>query len=303
MSVDHEVDAPLRPIVSLDLTTDSGQQILWSILASDRLLAAHLGLPCGTASKARDRPIPQELRRRGVPSPAPLRSAEYPLGIPGITGLNAVKVEKANTLYRLGLEILLYLDSRGIVVSIENPFSSYLWAALIQLTLQHSLQAMRVYNKMEMVRFHSCCHGSRRKKDTGWLSTPRVYTALQATCQGDHEHDPWGVSWQMGQWKFDTSSEASYPQLLAQRAASCLVEHASSANWSLSKQPRLHDLATASLNKQSKKHKPLIPEYHHVNFQPKQDPIKQGSKIIAPHLGGVGREEETSGPRMFPLTR
>lgn len=198
VSVDHEVDAPLRPIVSLDLTTDSGQQILWSILASDRLLAAHLGLPCGTASKARDRPIPQELRRRGVPSPAPLRSAEYPLGIPGITGLNAVKVEKANTLYRLGLEILLYLDSRGIVVSIENPFSSYLWAALIQLTLQHSLQAMRVYNKMEMVRFHSCCHGSRRKKDTGWLSTPRVYTALQATCQGDHEHDPWGVSWQMG---------------------------------------------------------------------------------------------------------
>lgn len=105
--------------------------------------------------------------------------------------------------------------------------------------------------------------------------------------------------WANGSLKFDTSSEASYPQLLAQHAASCLVEHASSANWSLSKQPRLHDLATASLNKQSKKHKPLIPEYHHVNFQPKQDPIKQGSKIIAPHLGGVGREEETSGPRMF----
>lgn len=127
----------------------------------------------------------------------------------------------------------------------------------------------------------------------------KVFSALAATCQGDHEHDPWGVSWQMGQWKFDTSSEASYPQLLAQRAANFLVAHATSMNWSLkSKQPRLHDLATASLNKQSKKHKPLIPEYHRVTFQTKHDAILQGSKIIAPHLGGVDREESVTGEKL-----
>ena len=70
--------------------------------------------------------------------------------------------------------------------------------------------------------------------------------------QGDHDHDPWGVTWQMGHWKFDTASEAAYPTLLAQRAATCLVVHAKSKGWSLASRPKLHDLVTASLNKQSK---------------------------------------------------
>ena len=141
-----------------------------------------------------DRPISQELQRRGVPSPAPLRSADYPLGIPGISGINKVKVEKANELYRFTLCMLVFLDKR-VAVSIENPFGSYLWAALVKLTMEHSKQAMALYNRLEMVRFHSCCHGSKRRKDTGWLSTPGVFKPLYAVCANDHTHEPWGVSW------------------------------------------------------------------------------------------------------------
>ena len=135
----------------IDLTTKSGQEILWLVLQSPRLVAIHLGLPCGTASKARDRPISKELQQLGVPSPAPL----YPLGIPGVAGVNATKLAKANELYTLGLEIILFAFKRQVVISVENPFSSYLWAALIQLTMRHSLEAMQIYNKLEMVRFHS----------------------------------------------------------------------------------------------------------------------------------------------------
>ena len=291
VSVDHEVEAPLRPIVSLDLTTKSGQEILWLVLKSPRLVAIHLGLPCGTASKARDRPISRELQQLGVPSPAPLCSAEYPLGIPGVSGVNATKLAKANELYKLALEIILFAFKKQVVISVENPFSSYLWAALIQLTMGHSLEAMQIYNKLEMVRFHSCCHGSRRKKDTGWLSTPGVFADLNAVCQGDHDHDPWGVTYQMGHWKFDTASEAAYPALLSQRAATCLVVHAKSKGWSLASRPKLHDLATASLNKQSKKHKPLIPEYHRVAFQQSDVAVPSGAKIIAPDIGGSDHEE------------
>ena len=269
ISVDHDVDAPYSPVVSLDLTTESGQRILMEILSSKRLLAIHFGLPCGTASKARDRPVPQELQRQGVPSPAPLRSAEYPLGIPGLSGLNKTKVEKANQLYSFTLRILISLEGRKIAISIENPFGSYLWAAMVKLTMEHSRQAMSLYNRLEMVRFHSCCHGSRRKKDTGWLSSPGVFKALYATCMDDHPHDPWGVNWTMGMWKWDTASEASYPALLAQRAAACLVQYAKDCNWNLQLQPRLHDLSNASIGKQSKKHKPLVPEYHRVAFQTK----------------------------------
>ena len=79
----------------------------------------------------------------------------------------------------------------------------------------------------------------------------RVFTDLNAVCQGDHDHDPWGVTYQMGRWKFDTASEAAYPILLAQRAAACLVVHAKSKGWSLIPRPKLHDLATASLNLQA----------------------------------------------------
>ena len=179
-----------------------------------------------------------------------------------------------------------------MAVSIENPFGSYLWAALVKLTMAHSKQAMSLYHRLEMVRFHSCCHGSKRRKDTGWLSTPGVFKPLYAVCANDHPHEPWGVSWSMGVWRFDTSSEASYPSLLAQRAAACLVKYATDRRFALSPRPRLHDLSTASLGKQSKKHKPLVPEYHRVSFQPKHLPINDGAKIIAPHRGGIDREED-----------
>ena len=293
LSIDHVSDSPMAPIVVLDLTTSAGQTILWEIPASDRLFSAHLGLPCGTSSKARERPVPERLRRMGVPSPKPLRSAEYPMGVPQLSELDRLKVEKANVLYQLGLEIVLYLTKRHIIVSVENPFGSWLWAVFIRLTLTKSLEDRRIYNSLEMVQFHSCCHGSKRRKDTGWLSTPGVYTVLNAVCQNDHPHEPWGVSWQFGQWRFDTSTESAYPTLLAQRAAACLVKRATSDGLTLQSCVRLHDLATASTGKQTKKHKPLIPEYHHVSTQAKNLPIPDGAKILAPHLGG-GSEEVAS---------
>ena len=234
--------------------------------------------------------ISQELQNRGVPSPAPLRSADYPLGIPGISGVNKMKVDKANELYRFTLCMLVFLDNR-VAVSIENPFGSYLWAALVKLTMEHSRKAMALYNKLEMVRFHSCCHGSRRRKDTGWLSTPDVFKPLYAVCANDHTHEPWGVSWSMGMWKFDTSSEASYPSLLAQRAAACLVKFATSKGFILSPKPRLHDLSTASLGKQTKKELASNADeaaselldllgWRHARTGPKGKPFKRSFNVL-----------------------
>ncbi|CAJ1396496.1 unnamed protein product [Effrenium voratum] len=74
-----------------------------------------------------------------------------------------------------------------------------------------------------MVLFHACCHGSTHKKQTAWLSTKSVYKALAATCDDSHPHDPWGVRWTDSGWSFDTSQEAAYLPLLAQRAAACMV--------------------------------------------------------------------------------
>ena len=291
ISVDHKVGHPFAPIVSLDLTTDTGRQILSRLLQHPRLFAIHMGLPCGTASRAREKPIPQELKEQGVPSPPQLRSAENPLGMPGLSELNQKKVDSANALYSLAIDILVEVIPRGVVVSIENPWNSWMWSALVELARRKSLLACKLYNQLDFVQFHACCHGSLRRKNTGWLSTKGVFAALQAQCKNDHPHASWGVNWRDGKWTFDTASEAAYPVLLAQRAAACLAKEALHKGLSLRQQPRLHDKATASTGQQSRKHFALIPEYHHVKTLPATQAIPQGAKIIAPHRMGEFREE------------
>ena len=91
---------------------------------------------------------------------------------------------------------------------------------------------------------------------------------------------------------FDTASEAAYLVLLSQRVAACLVKVVLSRGLSLQSVLRLHDLATAAQGKQSKKHHPLIPEFHRVTTRPKGEQLPEGTKLLPPHLGGVLREEE-----------
>ena len=153
---------------------------------------------------------------------------------------------------------------KGIVISIENPRNSHLWSALAEIfrTLFSKFECI-LYNSLKMVDFHSCCHGSQRRKLTGWLSTPEVYAGLQAECQNDHEHLPFGVAQVQGVWKFDTSLEAAYPKLLAQRAATCLANFVTARRLHLQPKPKLHDSSTAVQGLQSRRHVALIPEYHH----------------------------------------
>lgn len=66
VSVDHEVVQPFVPIVNLDLTTESGSRILWDILDAPGVAAVHLGLPCGTSSRARALPIPEAMKRAAI---------------------------------------------------------------------------------------------------------------------------------------------------------------------------------------------------------------------------------------------
>jgi hypothetical protein len=101
-------------------------------------------------------------------------------------------VDSANALYFLAVEVILWCFLRGIVVSVENPANSWLWAVLVYLAREHSEAAARALNNLVMVYFHACCHGSTRRKHTGWLSTPGVYESLAAECNNDHPHEPWG---------------------------------------------------------------------------------------------------------------
>ena len=200
VSIDHEVAQPFAPLVTLDLTSKSGREILWTILDAPGLEAVHMGLPCGTSSRARELPIPKVMRQAGVPEPPPLRSAEFPLGLPNLAPHHQCRVDSANALYALAVEVILWCYQRGIAVSIENPANSWLWAVLVCLAREHSDEAAKALNSLKMVLFHACCHGSSRRKHTGWLSTPGVFDKLEAVCNNDHPHEPLGgamASWFM----------------------------------------------------------------------------------------------------------
>ena len=82
----------------LDLTKENDISILLDVACHGAIVSAHFAPPCGTSLKARERPLPPELK--GVVS-NPLRSSDEPLGISGLTGLDSIRVAAANKLYAL----------------------------------------------------------------------------------------------------------------------------------------------------------------------------------------------------------
>ena len=88
-SFDHHHCDSHVPLLQLDLASEGGQALFWEFLETQRPFAIHMGVPCGTSSKARGRPL-----LNGAPGPALLRSREHPLGKPTLepTSRDAARV-------------------------------------------------------------------------------------------------------------------------------------------------------------------------------------------------------------------
>ena len=57
IGIDSSVSTSCKsPVLKLDLTKPTGQQILWEVLKRPNICGVHLAPPCGTASRARDIP-------------------------------------------------------------------------------------------------------------------------------------------------------------------------------------------------------------------------------------------------------
>ena len=119
---------PEAEVLLLDLCTEPGRKAMWSQLQRPGLFHVFLAPPCGTASRARERPIPAALRRKGAPEPRPLRSAEHPAGLPGLAGQDLARVQSANLLYELTARVVEHAASRGATFTVENPARSWFWA-------------------------------------------------------------------------------------------------------------------------------------------------------------------------------
>ena len=207
-----------KPKVSLkclDLTQDKDVDILIDILVSSNLGAVHLAPPCGTSSKAREKPLPSNMSHLRA---EPLRSDHQLLGLDGLSKADAARVKAANRLYEVALLCIFIAVVRGAIVSAENPSSSYFWPILILLA-RHSKLLQDALNSLEQVHFQACMHGSTRDKWTCWLSTVGVFVGLRAVCDHSHSHESWQPKIVDGKPFFPTASEAAYPSELCRKVA------------------------------------------------------------------------------------
>ena len=74
----HNQHDSVIPVMSVDLSSQTGQDLIMRIIDGGRVKYVHMGPPCGTASRARDKRVPAWLRKRGAPDPKPLRSDKFP---------------------------------------------------------------------------------------------------------------------------------------------------------------------------------------------------------------------------------
>ncbi|CAE7578571.1 unnamed protein product [Symbiodinium sp. CCMP2592] len=277
LAIDICVRGAQVPIAPLDLTSASGLKIFWDLVAKLQPEAIHVGVPCGTASRAREKRLPASVVAAGAPEPQPLRDALNPLGLPSLSpgSLDALRVTKANQLYELSLDIALFCASRDIVVSIENPARPWAWAAIVELLRRRANASdCACFNRLQSVIFHSCMHGGSRPKQTKLLCTADVYATLSAQCDGRHQHEPWSITAKGGRWHFATAQEAAYPALLAARMARCLLLHVRAKRPAVRLEPTLSVLSSAAVSRQTRKHAALIPEFAQVI----QLPISQVDK-------------------------
>ena len=212
--------APLVPAVPADLSTPEGQAAVAALMRATPPDFVWLAPPCGTFSRARDRPLPAAAIRAGARTPAPLRSDVHPLGLPSLSGDPFERVAKANALAAYAAACGEWCAERGVPFAIENPATSRLW-------LLPCFQRLRQNPGVFTVTFHHCRWGGKRPKHTMLVTSLPALRRLTAFCEGDHEHAPWAAFDAQGVWRFGTAEESEYPAELCRAIASLVVAAAS----------------------------------------------------------------------------
>ena len=238
LGVDHKkCKNRVGPCIVLDLSHESSACFIEKKIDEGTVYFIPMAPPCGTASRARDKPIPRWLRQQGVPSPPPLRSAEYPSGLPGLKGTDLTRVELANACYATAARIFTYGHSRGVIVFIENPTNSYMW-------MVPCIAALFNLSGVYFTTFQVCMHGGERDKKTSLLHNCKQLQQLGVMCDRQHAHKGWSVSKSLsGKWQYDTAREAEYPLLLCQRIAAIISRLAHAQNLPIHLEARSTPLA------------------------------------------------------------
>lgn len=201
-------DKPKGKCVQLDLTSKQGQEGLNELIKANNAEYVHMSPPCGTASLAREIRMKN---RDGTPAnfdPKPLRSQEFPDGLPMLSPEDKERVDKANEIYRFCAELAWKLTCKGIRWTIENPTGSLMWQTSWFCALAEKLGSNLSKTEGQMCMFG----GARNKKTLLWHSKLLTLKSLQVMCDKSHQHMPWGIL-KGSKRAFATAKERNYPDL------------------------------------------------------------------------------------------
>ena len=129
LGIDHLVDKRRvkGPVAKVDLSKRAGQDTVIKWIQDGRIDGVMLAPPCGTSSRAREIPLPKKLRWRCGMQPAPLRSDDWPNGLPHLKGTSLLKVKAANKLYAFTRRVIQECIAANIPFICENPRRSLMW--------------------------------------------------------------------------------------------------------------------------------------------------------------------------------
>jgi len=259
--IDHRKNRfqPLSPaVLDLDLTEPRCQKRVPEMLGHPALAYVHMAPPCGTSSLARSLPI-------AGGGPKPLRSSEFPRGLPGLEASaprDFARVSSANALYDFCVVLASKLSEMFVAWSIENPANSIMWDL-------PGFKGLLDKGSAVDVLFAHCEWGGTRPKRTRWRCfPPGVFEALGRECSGNHTHEPWGKSAQ----GFVTADEAAYPEKLCSAVANLVsgfLDHSPAPELELvaarpaqSTKKTVQDLRVAAgTQPRGAKHARLLPEF------------------------------------------
>ena len=220
MPVDKTADRSSQIHICIyDLADDSQCDDLLSFIDHnhENIIWIHCAPACGTASRAREKALPN-LTAKGYHVAKPLRSEEYPHGVPGLSNTDKIRTETANLVYANTAKIIRLAFGLQIQCSLENPLNSLFWAV-------PEIQSVLAEIQGHDVIFDNCCHGGKRAKATRWWSIFSWFDSLSMRCPGTHQHESWKPQLVDGRLVYPTAEEAAYPTLLCTRLADILKCH------------------------------------------------------------------------------
>ena len=176
--------------------------------------------------------------------PKPLRTAEFPDGIPGLVGRDELRVSAANQLYAVCADVFRRCAQLGIACMVENPNNSLFWLTTFWTDLAEDVQMF--------TQIHQACgYGSQRPKWTRMTATFPQVSTINKTCDQTHVHAPWGVSFVDGKRVFATALEVHYPLKLCKAICQAFMLHFTEQEPVLGAQTSLQQVAAASTIKQT----------------------------------------------------